>query len=82
MATQNRFQHRVGRELKEWLAVAYESLTGTYRKKPKAHRRVLFSRVEVEQCIDCLHWYPWYELTIDEDAQPLCRTCASRKGLW
>lgn len=81
MATQHTLQRRMGRELKEWLAVAYESLTGNYRKKP-TDRRVLHARTAVEQCTHCFHWFPWYELTMEEDGQSLCRGCASRLCLW
>jgi hypothetical protein len=81
VATQKTLQRRAAEELKEWLAVAYESLTGNYRKKP-TDRRVLRTPMEVEQCTNCLHWFPWYELTTDADGQSLCRGCASRLDLW
>ncbi|HYU73440.1 MAG TPA: hypothetical protein VEL31_12240 [Ktedonobacteraceae bacterium] len=81
MGTQNTLQRRIGEELKACAKVAFESLTGIYQK-PKGKRRVLYSRAKLEQCTHCHHWYPWYALTIDEDAQTVCLECASTIDRW
>ena len=82
MATHQTLQRRILEELKACARVAYESLTGNYRKKPKGSRRVLYFREDMEQCTHCLQWFPWYELAIDEDEQPVCMRCASLIGQW
>jgi len=82
VAPHQTLKRRIGEELKACAWVAYESLTGIYRKKPKSHRRVLHFREDVEQCTSGLRWFPWYELTIDGDEQPVCKECTSLIGRW
>ena len=84
-----KIQRRVAEELKAFARVAIGQLFGVYRVTPAVASKqlrvlhtVLHSRVDVEQCTHCLHWFPVEELLLDEDEQPVCKACAQVIGRW
>jgi len=84
-----KIQRRVKEELKAFARIAMEQLFGIYRVapavKPKQQRvllTVLHSGVDLEQCTYCLQWFPYEELTLDKDEQPVCKRCSSLVGQW